>query len=86
MENQVQVAWKLKASPAHKGALLPLIKRGWIRTSRIGVMVFPVSLGSRFIDALWRVFLELPSVPPSTTTLVRQRALDGDVTDSYGER
>lgn len=84
---QVRVAWKLKASPADKGALLPLIKKGWIGTSKkTGIMVFPWHLGPELIDALWRVFLELPAAPPPIATLAHHKALDGDVTDSYGER
>jgi len=83
---QVRVIRKLKCSPADKGALLPLIKKGWIRTSKTGVMLFPWRLGSKFLDALWRIFLELPLVPPPTVALAHHRALDGDVTDSYGER
>jgi hypothetical protein len=83
---QVRVIRKLKCSSADKGALLPLIKRGWIRTSKTGVMMFPWRLGPRLVDALWRVFLELPPLPPRTAILARHRALDGDVTDSYGER
>lgn len=83
---QVRVRTKLKCSFADKGALLPLIKRGWIRTSKTGVMLFPWRLSSNFIDALWRVFLELPATPPPIATLAHHKALDGDVTDSYGER
>jgi hypothetical protein len=83
---QVRVVWKLKAPPADKGALLPLIKKGWIRVAKTGTMVFPWRLGPKFIDALWRVFLELPATPPPIATLLHHKALDGDVTDSYGER
>jgi hypothetical protein len=84
---QVRVVRKLKASPADKGALLPLIKRGWIRISKkTGIMVFPWRLGPKLIDALWRVFLELPATPSPMTTLAHNKALDGDIVGSYGER
>jgi hypothetical protein len=83
---QVRVVRKLKASPADKGALLPLIKKGWIRTGKTGIMLFPWRLGPKLIDALWRVFLELPPRPASTAALVHHKSLDGDLTDSYGER
>ncbi len=48
-------------------------------------MLFPWRLGSKFLDALWRVF-RLPSVPHPTAVLAGHRAPDGHVTDSYGER
>jgi len=67
-------------------ALLPLIKRGWIRVSRRGIMLFPPKLGEKFIEELWRIFLQVPSVPLAKVDLVGFKAKDGHITKSYGER
>lgn len=83
---QVRVATRMKAPPASKGALLPLIKKGWIRVSKRGILLFPYRLGPKFVNALWRVFLELPAVPDLKVIQTGRRALDGDATVSYGER
>jgi len=69
-----------------EAALLPLIKRGWIRMSRRGVLLFPERLGTKFIDELYRLFLEVPAVPRSKMGLVGYKAKDGHITKSYGER
>jgi hypothetical protein len=50
---QVRVATKMKAAPASKGALLPLIRKGWIRVSKRGILLFPYRLGPKFVNALW---------------------------------
>ena len=50
---QVRVVTKMKAPPASKGALLPLIKKGWIRVSKREIFLFPHKLGPKFVNALW---------------------------------
>jgi hypothetical protein len=76
----------MRCPPLDEAALLPLIKRGWIRVSRRGILLFPPRLGPKFIDELYRVFLEVPAVPRAKTGLVGYKAKDGHVTKSYGER
>jgi len=83
---QVRVRRKMRCSSLDEAALLPLINRGWIRVSRRGVLLFPDRLGPKFIDELWRMFLEVPPVPRAKTGLVGYRAKDGHITKSYGER
>ena len=83
---QVRVGRKMRCPPLDEAALLPLIKRGWIRVSRKGVLLFPRRLGPKFIDELWRLFLEVPLTPRAKTNLVGFKAKDGHITKSYGER
>jgi len=83
---QVRVRRKMRCSPLDEIALLPLIKRGWIRVSRRGVLLFPRRLGPKFIDELWRLLLEVPIAPRLKTDLVGFKAKDGHITKSYGER
>jgi len=83
---QVQVRRKMRCPPLDESALLPLIKREWIRVSRRGVLLFPDRLGPKFIDELWRIFLEVPAVSRPKTGLVGYKAKDGHITKSYGER
>jgi len=84
--SQVRVRRKMRCPSLDQAALLPLIKRGWIRLSRRGILLFPPKLGERFIDGLWRIFLDVPSVPRAKTGLVGYKAKDGHITKSYGER
>jgi len=83
---QVRVRRKMSCAPLDETALLPLIKRGWVRVSRRGVMLFPERLGPKFIDELWRLFLEVPAAPQTKPGLVGYKAKDGHITKSYGER
>jgi len=83
---QVRVRRKMRCPPLDETALLPLIKRGWIRVSRRGVLLFPDRLGPKFVDELWRIFLEVPALPKTETDLVGFKAKDGHITKSYGER
>ena len=83
---QVRVRWKMRCPPLDKPALLPLIKRGWIKVSRRGILLFPDRLGPKFIDELWRLFLEVPPVSRAKTGLVGYKAKDGHITKSYSER
>jgi len=83
---QVSVRRKMRSSSLDEAALLPLIKRGWIRVSRRGVLLFPDRLGPKFVDELWKLFLEVPPVPRAKTGLVGFKAKDGHITKSYGER
>jgi len=69
-----------------EAALLPLIKRGWIKVSRRGVLFLPFRLGPKFVEEIWKIFLEIPPVPREKTGLVGYKAKDGHVTKSYGER
>ena len=83
---QVRVRRKMRCPSLDEAALLPLIKRGWVGVSRRGVLLFPERLGPKFIDELWRLFLEVPLVPRAKTGLVGYKAKDGHITKSYGER
>jgi len=83
---QVRVRRKMRCPPLDEAALLPLIKRGWIGLSKRGVLLFPPRLGPKFIDELWKIFLEIPPVPSAKTGLVGYKAKDGHITKSYGER
>jgi len=83
---QVRVRRKMWCPPLDETALLPLIKRGWIRVSRRGILLFPDRLGPKFIDELWRLFLEVPLAPRAKTDMVGFKAKDGHITRSYGER
>ena len=83
---QVRVRRRMRCPPLDEAALLPLIKRGWIRVSRRGVLLFPDRLGPKFIDELWRIFLEVPLAPRAKTDMVGYKAKDGHVTKSYEER
>lgn len=83
---QVSVRRKIRSSSLDEVALLPLIKRGWIRVSRRGVLLFPDRLGPKFIDELWRIFLEVPVAPRTKTGLVGYKAKDGHITKSHAER
>ena len=83
---QVQVRIKMRCPPIDEAALLPLINREWIRVSRRGILVFPDRLGPRFIDELWRIFLEVPSIPCPKIGLVGYKAKDSHITRSYAER
>ena len=83
---QVGVRRKMRGPRLDETALLPLIKRGWIRVSERGVLLFPPRLGPKFVDELWRIFLEIPLAPSAKTGLVGYKAKDGHITKSYGER
>jgi len=83
---QVRVRRRMRCPSLDQAALLPLIRRGWIRVSRRGVLLFPPKLGEKFIDELWRIFLEIPLVPRAKTELPGYKAKDGHITKSYGER
>jgi len=83
---QVRVRRKMRCPPLDETALLPLIKKGWIRVSRRGILLFPDRLGPKFIDELWKIFLEVPLVPRVKTGLVGFKAKDGHITKSYEER
>jgi len=83
---QVRARRRMRCSPLDEAALLPLIKRGWIRVSRRGLLLFPDRLGPKFIDEFWRLFLEVPLPPRAKTELVGYKAKDGHITKSYGER
>jgi len=83
---QVRVRRKMRCPWLDETTLLPLIKRGWIKVSRRGVLLFPPVLGPRFIDELWRIFLQVAPVPRIKHDLVGYKAKDGHVTKSYGER
>jgi len=83
---QVRVRRKMWCPPLDETALLPLIKRGWIRVSKRGILLFPPRLGPKFIDELYRLFLEVPLMPRAKTDLVGYKAKDGHITKSYGER
>jgi len=83
---QVRVRRKIRCSPLDEAALLPLIKRGWIRVSRRGILLFPERLGPKFIEELWKIFLEVPPVPRAKMGPVGYKAKDGHITKSYGER
>jgi len=83
---QVRLRRKMRCLPLDEAALLPLINRGWIKVSRRGVLLFPPRLGPKFIDELWRLFLEVPAAPRVKTGLVGYKAKDGHITKSYGER
>jgi len=84
---QVRVRRKMRCPPLDEVALLPLIKRGWIRASRKGVLLFPERLGPKFIDELWKIFLEIPPIPHTQKSAqVGFKAKDGHITKSYGER
>jgi len=83
---QVRVRRKMMCPSLDEAALLPLINRGWIRVSRRGVLLFPFRLGPKFVEELWRIFLEVPVAPRAKTSLVGYKAKDGHITKSYGER
>jgi len=83
---QVRAKRKMRCPCLDDAALLHLIKRGWIGVSRRGVLLFPDRLGPKFIDELWRMFLEVPPVPRAKTGLVGYKAKDGHTTKSYEER
>jgi len=87
---QVRVRRKINCPTLDGTAFLPLIRRGWIRVSRSGILLFPDRLGPKFIDELWRIFLELPVAPQVTahgrTDLVGYKAKDRHMTKSYCER
>jgi len=83
---QVRVTRKMRCPSLEQATLLPLIKRGWIRVSRRGVLLFPPWLGPKFIDELWRLFLEVAVAPRVKTDLVGYKARDGHITKSYGKR
>jgi len=83
---QVRVRRKMRCPSLDEAAFLPLIRRGWIKVSRRGVLVFPRWVGPAFIDELWRLFLEVPPMDRAKTGLVGYKAKDGHITNSYGER
>jgi len=83
---QVRVRRKMWCPSLDEADFLSLIKRGWIRVSRRGVLLFPDRLGPKFIDELWRLFLEVSVAPRTKTGLVGYKAKDGHITKSYGER
>jgi len=83
---QVRVRRKMRCPSLDEAALLPLIKKGWIGVSKRGVLLFPDRLGPKFIDELWKMFLEVPPVPRAKTGLVGYKAKDGHITKSYSER
>ena len=83
---QVKVKRKLDCPWVDKGALLPLIKRGLIRVSRRGILVFPNRLSQRLIDELYRIFLEIPPQFRARKIATAFKAKDGHYTNSYGEK
>jgi len=83
---QVRVRRKMRCPSLDGAALLPLIKRRWIRVSRKGVLLFPNRLWPKFIDELWKIFLQVPPVPSAKTDLVDFKAKDGHITKSFGEK
>jgi len=83
---QVRVRRMMRCPSLDKTMLLPLIRKGWIRLSRRGVLLFPDILGPKFVDELWRLFLGIPPAPHVKTGLVGYKAKDGHITKSYGER
>ena len=83
---QVRVRRRMRCPSLDQAALLPLIKRGWIRVSRRGILLFPDKLGPKFIDELWRLFLEVPLVTRAKPGLIGYKAKDGHITKSYEER
>ena len=83
---QVRVRRKMRCPSLNEAALLPLIKRGWIKVSRRGVLLFPERLGPKFIDDLWRLFLEVPRMPRAKGEIVGYKAKDGHIMKSYEER
>ena len=83
---QVRVGRKMRCPSLDEATLLPLIKRRWINVSRRGVLLFPDRLGPKFVDELWRIFLDVSHIPRAKTELVGYKAKDGHITKSYGER
>ena len=87
---QVRVRWKTRCPSQDSSTLLHLIKRGWITSSRRGVLLFPSKLHPKFIDELWRVFLQIPYVPKPDNELPsmlhKQMATNGHPAMSYGEK
>ena len=83
---QVRVRRKMRCPALDEAALLPLIKRGWINVSTRGALLFPPRLGPKFIDELWRIFLEVPPAPRTKIGPVGYKAKDGHITKSHGER
>jgi len=83
---QVKVRRKMDCPWVDRGALLPLIRRGQIRISRRGILVFPNRLGQRMIDELYRIFLEIPPQFRTRKIATAFKAKDGHYTNSYGER
>jgi hypothetical protein len=82
---QVRVRTKLHCSPAGTGALLPLIKRRWIRVSHNGRLLFPKKLNYKFVDELYRIFLRIPRLPTVSVSPAYD-AKDGHPTSSFGEK
>jgi len=83
---QVRVRRKMRSPSLDEAALLPLIKLGWIKMSRRGVLLFPQRLGPKFIDELWRLFLEVPRMPRAKGEMVGYKAKDGHIMKSHEER
>jgi peptidoglycan/LPS O-acetylase OafA/YrhL len=55
-------------------------QKGWIRVSKGGILFFPYRLGRKFVNALWRVFLELPQMPDSKAAQVDYPSSTGSIT------
>jgi hypothetical protein len=83
---QVRVKRKMDCPWVDKGALLPLIKKRFIKVSERGSLVFPNRLGPRLIDELYRIFLEIPPTLRGRKETAPFKAKDGHFTSSYGER
>lgn len=83
---QVRVRRKLDCPWIDRGSLLPLIKRGFIKVSRRGILVFPNKLSPRLLDELYRIFLEIPQQFRTRKEATEFKAKDGHYTNSYGER
>jgi len=66
--------------------LLFLIRRRWIWVSRRGIIRFPTRFGPKLINELFRIFLQIPTMPPMREGLAGYRAKDGHIIGSYGER
>jgi hypothetical protein len=90
---QVRIKTKIECPWVDEGALLPLIKRGWIQVSKNGVLLFPSRLSPKFIEELYRVFLRINSESKAILsetlqkrTLSRYQSKDGHVTASNEEK
>ena len=83
---QVRVRRKIDCPWVDKGALLSLIKKGRIRVSNRGILVFPSRLDQSLINELYRIFLEIPSEFRTRPKSTGFKAKDGHYANSYGER
>ena len=83
---QVRVEKKIDCPWADKGALLALIKRKWIRVSGNGTLLFPRKLNSKFVEELYRVFLQIPPLPTMKNREPVYKAKDGHYVKSFAEK